>query len=196
MGNIEDYISEAKKPQRTVTLCLRGDLQQAWEELQRQLRAAQDADGGTLSGPDDARELVGRMDTIAEEMRVHERAFRFRGLGHPEYRALIEAHRVPEEDATPGNEGINWDTFPAALIAACCVDPPMTVAQAERLCAAVTDGQWDALFEGARAVNRSLVNVPPTLSGFGATQGTGPNSKPPAPGGSPAANSLAGSPAG
>jgi hypothetical protein len=197
-AGIDEVIAGIKPPEGTVPLCLRGDLQAQWEDLERQLQTSQQTERASLAGNSSAaRDLLQQMDEIAEEMRDHERIFRFRGLSHRAYSDLYAAHRLPQEEIEEGDtEGINRQTFPVALVAACCVDPAMTVAQAEKLCDAVTDGQWEELFVGARRVNRSLVNVPPMLSSSAIRAATEPKPKPPEPGESADAASSAGSLAG
>jgi hypothetical protein len=196
-GSIDDVISGITLPERSATLCLRGDLQARWEDLERQLQAAGRAEGESLAGRSaQARELAERMDAIAEEMRGHQVVFRFRGLSALAYRDLLDKHRLPEERREESADGINWKTFPAALIAACCVSHPMTAEKAEKLCDAVTDAQWDELFEAARTTNRGLINVPPTLSSSAVRAATGPSSRQPGPGESPAGSSSASSLAG
>ena len=194
-ASIDDVIAGITLPERTLPLCLSGDLQAEWEDLERQLQAAQQTAQVSLAGPSpDVKELLQRMDDVAAQMRDHQVIFRFRALTSRGYSDLVAAHRLPEEEIRDDDpEGINRETFPVALVAACCISPAMTVGQAERLCDAVTDAQWGELFERARIVNRTLVTVPPSLSSSAVRAGTAPNSRAPALGGSAADGGSAGS---
>lgn len=180
--NIDDVIGAAHLPEKTIPLTLRGDLQARWEELERRRQTAQDAEGDSLAGSGEARELAEEMDAIAAEMRESQVVFLFRGLGTRAYSDLLAAHRVPEDKRTDDTDGIDWQTWPAALIAASAVDPAMTVEQAEKLCEKITNGQWDELFATAFQVNRSKVNVPFSLGASAIKGASAPRSKPPAPG--------------
>lgn len=198
MQSIDDIIAGARLPEKTVPLCLRGDLQAQWEDLERELRAHQGtADEEALAGDQVARDLAERMEAIAQEMTDHQVVFRFRGLPKRAYSDLLAQHQAPEDKRELAVDGLDWDTFPTALIAACAVDPEMTVEQAGRLAQTVTDRQWDDLFATAMALNRAEVSVPFSLAASAIrAAGTALNSKQPEPGESPApgfsAASLAG----
>jgi hypothetical protein len=130
MASIDDIISSAKLPEKTIELCLRGDLQAQWEDLERQFQAVQEQDGDTLGGGAHARDLADRMAGVAEEMRSHQVTFLFRGLSHRAYSDLLKAHKAPEEKRDEAVDGLDWGTYPTALIAACAVDPAMSYEQA------------------------------------------------------------------
>jgi hypothetical protein len=184
MQDIDEIIASAQRPEKTIPLCLRGDLQARWEELERQLnsldRDASDSD--TLGGDPRARDLSAQMAAIEDEMRKHEVVFKFRGLSSKKYSDLLAKHRAEEKKDDNESDGIDWATWPTALIAACAVDPVMTVEQAERLADTITHKQWDDLFATAFAVNRTDISVPFSLSASAVRAATGRNSKPPAPG--------------
>lgn len=188
--DIDEVIAGAKLPERTLPLCLRGDLQAEWEDLERKLTAEQDStDDESLAGNPKVRELADRMAAIGQEMADHEVVFRVRGLNAKAYSDLISKHRLPEDRREESPDGLDWTTYPAGLIAACAIDPVMTVEQAGKLSEAISDRQWDDLFQVAMAVNRSQVNIPFSLSASAIRASTEPSSKQPARGGSPEADS-------
>lgn len=191
MVDIDEVIASAKLPEKTISMCLRGDLQAEWEDLERQLRAEEDSGGSdSLAGNPVAQGLAERMEKLGATMREHEVVFRFRGLSSKAYSDLLAAQRATDDTPEDLNqEGLNWQTYPTALIAACAVDPAMTVEQAEKLAGAVTNRQWDDLFATALACNRSQVSVPFSLSASAIRAATAPSSKRPEPGASPAAGS-------
>lgn len=188
--DIDEVIAGARLPERTLSLCLRGDLQAEWEDLDRKFQAAQEnASDETLAGNPEVRGIADRMEAIAAEMRAHEVVFLFRGLSKKAYSDLLAKHRAPEDETEGVVDGLYWATYTTALIATCAVDPKMTVAQAEKLSDAVTDRQWDDMFTTALAVNRSQVSVPFSLSASAIRASTAPNSKQPEPGASQEAGS-------
>jgi hypothetical protein len=195
MADIEEILAGAKLPERTVPLCLRGDLQAEFEDLERKLAAAEAADDGTLAGNPAAREIAELMETLRAQMREHERVFRLRAIDAKAYSNLIAEHPPTDEQRQQGQD-TNWQTFPAALIAACAIDPEMTVEQAEQLSGTVAYSQWDALFAAAYALNRRAVDIPFSVTASAILAVSEPSSKPRGRGASRGAGSSAGSLAG
>lgn len=196
MVDIDEVIASAKLPEKTLPLVLRGDLQAEWEDLERQLKEAEEADDApALAGNAAAREISERMEKLERSMREHEIVFRFRGLSSKRYSDLMLEHKAAEDDPD-AIDGLNWNTYPAALIAACSVDPKMTFEKAEELCDTVTHRQWDDLFATALACNRNQVSVPFSLSASAIRAATAQNSKQPertaSPGRGSSGESLAG----
>lgn len=188
--DFDDVIARAKLPERTLSLCLRGDLQAEWEDLERQLAAAQEnTRDEALSGNPDIRDLADRMVAVSEEMAGCEVVFRFRGLGAKTYSDLLVKNKAADDDPD-AVEGLDWTIYPTALIAACAIDPVMTIAQVGELSERVSARQWDDLFSAALATNRSQVSIPFSLSASAIRASTEPNSKRRELGVSPAAGSL------
>lgn len=81
--------------------------------------------------------------------------FTFRQLPARAYRQLVEAH-------PPQTKGMRWHepTFAPALIAACCVEPEMTVAQATRIGDEWGEDAYLRLYATAITVNESQTQVP------------------------------------
>lgn len=79
--------------------------------------------------------------------------FVFQSLGRALYDALVNEHPPVDDDTSRWI----WDpeTFPAALISACLVEPKLTVDEVTQLrrSPAWTSAEFDALFTAAHAVN-------------------------------------------
>lgn len=129
------------------------------------------------SSQDALREAEAALEEAASALAKAVVTFRFQGLGANEYDALVDEHQATEDQkrkARQANQPIpvtNEDTFPPALVAACCVDPPMTYEQAVSLW---KDGKWNHrelrdLFDAAWGVSRGR-RVPQLGKGFGRTQ--------------------------
>lgn len=186
--DIDDVIARAKLPEKTLPLCLRGDLQAEWEDLERQLKTEQDStDDDSLAGNPKVLELADKMGALGKQMVASEVVFRFRGLDAKKYSDLLLKNKAPEGEETP--ENLNWTTWPTALIAAAAIDPPMTYEKAEELSQKVTARQWDDLYTTAQAVNTDKISVPFSYAASAIRASTGPSSKQPAPGVSPGAGS-------
>lgn len=195
MADIEDILAGAELPQKTIELCLKGNLQAEFEDLERQLAAAEDDEGDTLAGGARVRDLAEQIEAVRQKMAAHTTVFRFGGLGEHAYSDLLAEHPPTAEQKEDG-ASLNGETFPTALIAACALDPKMTPEQADRLRRKITHVQWEDLFNTALACNRQRVNVPFSLSASAIRARYEPKSSPPERGASLAEDSSAGSLAG
>lgn len=181
MAEISDIIGQIRRPEKTVPICLAGDLQAEFEELERDLALAREAgrpSEGTLAGGANpmATTIAQQIMELRERMREHTVVFRFRGLSSKAYSDLVAQHPPTEEEKEKGLD-IGWDTFPAALIAACAISPAMTAEQARRLSDELTQAQWDALFSGAFSVNKRDVDVPFSYGASAVLRSSAKNSK-------------------
>lgn len=102
-------------------------------------------------------------------------AFKFQGISRADWESLIDEHqatRDQKEKARLVDQAAPWndDTFPPALVAACCVDPEMTYEQAQSMW---KSDRWnfaelDALFNAAYNASRGR-RVPQLGKGSGRT---------------------------
>ncbi|ETK36124.1 hypothetical protein [Microbispora sp. ATCC PTA-5024] len=163
MPTFDEIKAKAKLPTKAVPLCLRGDLQAEYEGLERDLQLLKDRQkrGGTLSGTsDELRALEEKMAVLREEMQDSTQTFTMRALSKKQFSDLKAAKPPREEDKADGLD-YNGETFPVALVAACLVDPALTVPQVEELVDTVfTQGQWDLLFWQGLLLNRGTVDIP------------------------------------
>ncbi|MFC4006644.1 hypothetical protein ACFOY2_05390 [Nonomuraea purpurea] len=181
MATFADVKKKAKLPEKSVPLCLAGDLQAEFEELERQLqieRTRPDKPGATMaaSGRSPAEtELAQRIEALRERMQADTTVFRLRALPKKKWSDLVAAHKPRPEDKENGLD-YNGDTLPVALVAACCVDPQMSVPEVEELVDEVlSQGQWDELYSGAFFLNRRKVDIPFSASASAILSSTGAN---------------------
>lgn len=167
MTDIKSILAEARLPERTVPICLRGDLVATHEELERQLEEANRKAGDSLAG-NGAGELVDKIEALQEEMRAATVTFRLRALPKPAWRALLAEHPPRHDDddkplAEDAVVGVNMDTFWDAIARACLVEPEVddeTWALMAGPDGKLTDNQLGRLADAAWAVNRGDVSVP------------------------------------
>jgi hypothetical protein len=162
--DIEQIIAGARRPETTVPLCMRGDLQAIWEQLDRDFDAADKeiTDEVTSGGsPIQAVKIAKQMAEIEREMRDSTVIFTLRGLSRTRWRELADAH-PPIEGVDEGE--VNEESFVTAMIAECCVQPVMNIEQAGRLRDQVTDGQWQELATASWQLNKSMIGVPYSLA--------------------------------
>lgn len=163
-----DVRKMARRTERTVEVCLDGSLSAEVEDLERQVARHRGWKPGSLSEADPRAELRERIEELREQQRESVYTFRFRSLSARAYSDLLAQHPPREQDRTERLR-FNTETFPVALIAACCVDPEMTVEEAGDLLDEVSAGTRDALFAAAWAANEVAVSVPFSSSGSGTT---------------------------
>jgi hypothetical protein len=124
VSTIEEMLAEYRRPERTVVVTLDGPAMACLEELRRELAVAQLMDLQAEPGDEPLAPAIAEQIEETEAAAVASaRRFHLRGLGARAYRDLIDAHP---------KDGWRWDpvTFPPALLAATCIDPVVTAAQA------------------------------------------------------------------
>ncbi|MFE6785200.1 hypothetical protein ACFVFF_23375 [Streptomyces sp. NPDC057680] len=163
MPDISEILKKAKRRQKSVHLCLAGDLVAEMEKLERQLSEAGDAwSPDSLAAADPRAELVKKVAAARDKVRASYTEFRFQSLGDKGWSDLLAEH--------PGKEqGHLWDpeTFPKALIAASAVDPEMLPEQVAELFEVLNEGQRTQLFQCAYDVNNEAPGIPFSLSASG-----------------------------
>jgi hypothetical protein len=167
LENFKAMLGTAKLPERTVPICLRGDLVAEHEELERQLKEANRRAADSLAG-NGAGDLVDRIEALQEEMLAATVTFRVRALPKPAWRALLAAHPPRHDvDDKPNPDdaavGVNMETFWDAIARACLIEP-LVDDESWALMAGpdgkLTDRQIGQLADAAWAVNRGDVSVP------------------------------------
>lgn len=157
-------LDNARPPERTVSLCLRGDLVAEFERLEAEHTKAVQRVDDSLDAPS-ALAIAMQMEALRGEMQAATRVFTARALvPRAKYTDLILAHppRLDEEGkpVRTDAEGFNAETFYPALMRACVVDPVMTPQRWEKLDAVLSDRQFDELAIACVAVNRGTIAVP------------------------------------
>lgn len=155
--SVDDILASAKLVEKSVTLCLRGDLQAKYEEVERQLAAAMRSPmSETLGGDPEQKRLAAESEAIRAEIADAEVTFTFRALPARRWSDLMAEHPARQGK----NEGFNLETLPDALIAACSVEPAMTLEEVQKLCDALSNAQFQSLFECAWSCNQTALDVP------------------------------------
>ena len=151
--SLSDVVAHAKPRTATVRLCLRGDLAQEHERLERELTETRKADDDSLAGSPQAAELAGRIQDIESEMREDETEFTFRAIGKTAWSDLIAKH-PPTKDQKEMRLDHNPETFSVAAITASLVDPAdATLEEVEALAEVLSIGQWGRLWSACCDAN-------------------------------------------
>jgi hypothetical protein len=155
--SFRDIIAGAKPAQRSVVLCLRGDLNSQIEDADRELQQALLApENQTLDGSPRVRELADLIESLRDQMRQSAATFTFRAIHPKAWSDLVAAHPGRKDTF----EAFDQTTLPPAAIAACGIDPVMTPADVDELLTVLNAGQRDDLFEAAWRVNTKSLDIP------------------------------------
>jgi hypothetical protein len=163
-ASLGDVVKKATRAERTATVCLAGDLNARYDELEVQLQRLT-VDRDSLADGDGRVPIAEEMAQVREQMRASEHFFTFRALAPKEWSDLLAIH-PPREDK---QEAFNTDTFPQACVIASLVrvknaqddELEFTEADVEALWDGVlSQGQRNELFGAAWEANTGRVSVP------------------------------------
>lgn len=116
--SVLDLIRAAKRPERSVELCLRGDLQSEYERIERRLNQGLMRRADTFDGAG----AVTRMEEIRAEMRAATVTARLSSIGLERVANLMAGHPPREKSSRDAQLGFNTRTFYPALIRAACAE--------------------------------------------------------------------------
>lgn len=153
-------------------LCLRPDLLDRWEDLNKELVESQARDAGSSDPDEGPRRRLGtttsktttalaeEIQSVEAEIEATQVKFTLRAMSKHRWRELCDTH--------PPRKGNQYDLMlgydPASVwddaVRVCLVDPEfddVSWAEFMRVC---NPSEWDELVAVARSVNRSVVDVP------------------------------------
>ncbi len=158
--SIRDIINEIKPAMSQASICLRGDLLVQYDDLTAQLEQYDGWEPESLSDADPRRPLREALKALRDEMQAATVKFTFKTIGDKAASDLLSKHPSPKDEE--GNEKYAWNpqTYPAALVAACAVDPSMSEAEAGELFDQLNLAQRNDLFGAALRANQREVDIP------------------------------------
>lgn len=190
----DKILASARMPEKTIPLCMRGDLQAEWEKLDAELNAEKPQETATLAGPPPNIELAQRIEALQEEMRESLIVLRLRAMSRDPWFALTAAHPPRPDIISDRMQGFNGSTIWDDLIAETLIEPQLDRERVTLLLNKITPGQLDRLAQEAWDLNRrDVVSVPFSLTASLITRNSGETSKPPSDSGSLTVDGRAGS---
>lgn len=160
---VQALIKAGRRPERTVSICMRADLQAEVQEVERQIMELEKAPAGaeSLAGDPRARELSARHDLLRAQMIEHSVEFRLRGLSRRRWTELVAQYPPGKDNEADQMLGIAMDDFTEALVRQCTVEPELDDEDWDHLLGEVlTDGTYTLLGSAAWGVNKRDVNIP------------------------------------
>jgi hypothetical protein len=163
MPDISEILKRAKARESVVSLCLAGDEVAEVERLERKLgELSSDWAPSSMADSNPAEKIAKQIKAARDRMRKSEVEFRLRSLGAKAWSDLVAAH--PSKNK---NEAWDPNTFPQALLAACCVDPEMKPADVDALFEVLNEGQRNEILQAAYDVNAEATSIPFSVSASG-----------------------------
>jgi hypothetical protein len=192
---IKALLAGARRSERTVPICLRGDLVAEMQDIERDLLRLEATRSASLEGDPEAVPLAERAAALREEMLAHTVTFVVRAVARRRWTELMAAHPPREGDEADKVLGVNLDDMVEVLLRECTVEPQLDDDDWEHLLSEVlSDAQYEALTTAVWAVNTRDVSVPFSPAASRILQSSTSGSKPPGGSESPYADSTAGNP--
>lgn len=169
-------LAAARLPERTVEICLRGDLVADHEAAERELEVAQQKPVDSLAG-NGVGEIIGRIEALEAQMRLDTETFRLRAMPRQQWRALLADHpprRGDDGQIVDDDKGmdLNVETFYEDLVRRSVVEPELDEEDWVALFEAITDRQFSDLGMAAWLLNRDEISVPFSLAASRAKRAT------------------------
>lgn len=183
---VDDFLDGYQGPVEEVPVCGRPALVQEHALAEQALFDATRESG--LAGP--TPELRAEVARLEAEMAGSVRVFKIGALTYGPWSDLLAAHPPSDERRKLGHI-VDDATFDPAALAACAVDPPMTVEQAQRMRDTIAPGEWQALMAAVWKLNGRQQHAPKSRLLYELDQLSDGYSDTPPPTGSPEAGSLA-----
>jgi hypothetical protein len=172
VSSIKDKLAKARLPERTIQLCLNGDLVARHEEAERELEQAQRNPGNSLAG-NGAAAIAERIEALEAEMRESTETFVLRALPQkkgaagtrPTWRELLDRHpprRGDDGEILEADKGlmVNTATFYEDMVRECTVSPEMDDDDWDALFGVISSSQYQDLHMAAWLLNRGDINIP------------------------------------
>jgi hypothetical protein len=164
MSTFKDKLKAARLPERSVPICLRGDLVADFEAAEHELKQAQESSADSKEGAG-VGPIIERIDALRAEMLEHTEEFRLRAMPSPDFHAFRAEHPPRRDDegtlnASDVHFGFNVETFFGALLRASIISPELDEADWDALLAVLTDQQYGSLTDAAWFLNRDEVKAP------------------------------------
>lgn len=172
--DITTALAEAKRPERVVPVCFRGDLLAELADAERQLADAEREATiePSLADAGRKRELAEQIEAVRAHMADASVPFRLRAMSRQEWTKLLR-DAPPEPTPNAVQLGLGDTQFFTTLVRRSVVDPVLNAAQWDQLLdETLTSAQFDSLAEAAWELNRGEVSVPFSRSALRALTST------------------------
>lgn len=165
--DVKALLATARRPERSVDICVRADLQDRYAELERKIMDLEAKTGASLAGNAEARSTAEAQAELRDKMLDASVRFTLRGLSRREWTDLVAQYPPREGNEADKAMGFNIDDFVEALIRASIVEPALDDDDWRTLLEDVlTEATYEVLTNAAWSVNKRDVSVPFSRAGL------------------------------
>jgi hypothetical protein len=154
---LDDYqplVTEARVVQKAALIAEHGRLEQAWLEAQR---AARDV----MHDPA-AAQAEAALRACEAEIGASEKTFTFTGVGTEAWQDLKRRHPPTPKQREEGDE-VDLEAWAPAAVAACSLDPKVTLPQAQTMLRKLPIGEFEKLVFAVRQANSEVAGAPKSV---------------------------------
>ncbi len=193
MSAIDDLIASATTRTEEVRVCARGDLADRHFEAAQELQRWLEVEGSdALAQDSNVRALNEALVALEEEMEAATVTIRVGTVAAYKWANLLRLNPPSREQREQGFDN-DPDRFPPAAIAACAIEPRITVDQAEQLRNTLHLAEWNKLWIAVLLLNTQEIPSPKLGAATATLLASAPSSTPASDEGSLAGPSSAGS---
>lgn len=170
-----EILEQARRPEDTVELCLRGDLVAQFHALERQLVDAPRV-GQSLSEASPASLLAAQITALREQMDDAKVTFHLRAMPPREWSDYDATQPAKLDDETDKQHRDRFFAWIVELVSRCLIEPELTPEQVVEVVDVLSPHQWNQLAERAWTLNTGVVSVPfsAAASAISAANGSAP----------------------
>jgi hypothetical protein len=154
---IDDYeavVTEAKVVQKASLIAEHSRLQQEWLTARAAAREVMH-DRAAAAAETALRECEAKIQ-------ASELTFKFQGIGHQPWEKLKRKHPPTAAQRSDGLD-VDLDTWAPEVVAACAIDPKVTLAQATKLMDVLPPGEFEKLFAAVGQANGEVAGAPKSV---------------------------------
>lgn len=156
--DVDEFLDGYERPRRQVPICKRAGLAAELAELDAKLLTER-AKGNLAGAP---AEMLDRLAQLEAEIEASVVVFTLEARTTSEWADLLAAHPPTKDQAKQGHVA-NPETFDVAAVAACAVDPVVTIEQAKRMRGTLPPSEWNALVRAVYDLNQERTFAPKSL---------------------------------
>lgn len=160
-----DAQAEHSPDVKKVPVCFNRELLYRFEEASSRVDSLRAEAKGMMDPGPEVKDAEVLLQELTEEVRASQRVFVFQSIGTKKWRDLLSEH-PPEGDQRKSVTFVglplefNPDTFVPAAMHACCVEPGITLEQAEWFAAEMPVKEVDSVFGAVLTINVTGLDRP------------------------------------
>lgn len=154
LDGYEALVVEARVVQKAALISEHSRLDLAWLEAKN---AAKD-----VMHDSESAEAEAALRACEAEIAASEKTFKFTGIGHEAWQNLKRQHPPTQAQRLEGDE-VNLEAWAPEVVAACSLEPKITLSQAQTMMRKLPPGEFEKLFLAVRQANSEVAGAPKSV---------------------------------